>query len=128
MQTQFTSEIIYPAIRRILVDPARVEPLIRLWEKQSDSNQFDGEVLLAAAVLMTGQQIPSPVTALSVSRGLAGQPVWEGLVYLALSLDRLGRGESLSPAFAPIVADAVQAACRALEQAGNHIHFKPIEK
>ncbi len=128
MQTQFTSEIIYPAIRRILADPARVELLIRLWEKQSDSNHLDGDVLLAAAILMTGQQVPSPVTALSISRGLSGQPVWEGLVYLALSLDRLSQGESLSPAFAPIVAEAVQAACRALVQAGNHIHFIPSEK
>ncbi len=123
MLTPFSQETTVPVIRVVLSNAARADQLIRLWEKQCDGGDLDGQVLLAASVLMTGQQVPSPATALSISHSLIGQPAWDGLVYLALALGELCQQESLSPVFFPIIQDAVRAASLTLVNLSSKTHF-----
>ncbi len=119
METGPFQDFAFATIRLVIPDPSRSEALIRLWEKQCDGSGFDLQILLAASVVMIGQQVPSPATALSVSRGLAGQPVWEALVHLAQALGSLGAKPHLSLVFFPVVLEAVQAAARKLDQFGS---------
>jgi hypothetical protein len=119
MPESLTQESAFATVRALVPDPSRSEALIALWEKQGDGSGFDLQILLAASVVMIGQQVPSPVTALSVSQGLAGQPVWEALVHLAQALGSLGSRAHLSPAFSPVVLEAVQASAKKLDEFGS---------
>lgn len=95
--------------------------LTGLWLKQSDKSNLDSQVLLAAAVLMLGIERPSPAAALSASRSLSGQAVWEGLIALAHAMAALNTPAPLSPVFAALVGAAVAAAAERLRQRADGI-------
>lgn len=119
MQILFSENSTYPIVQAILSDAARAEALIRLWEKQASRSDEDWQVLLVAALLMTGEELPSTVMALSVSAGLWGQRSCEALATLAFALGRLGGPESLPPVFALVVCDALKASSQTLAAVGE---------
>lgn len=106
----------FATVQAVLGSDDRAQALARLWEKQRNGSQPDAQVLLAAAVLMTGKDQPSPAAALSAAQGLAGRPAGDGLVALVQALAAFDHTRPLSPVYANLVAAALQAVAVRLSQ------------
>ena len=102
----------------------RADALLAHWRKTAPGDlEYDTEhldLLRVAGIIMAGQQRPSVITAVSTASSLQSSPAWNGLVYLAMSLESFSEVQALQPSIEILVQQTVVAAQEEIARCLEH--------
>ena len=102
----------------------RSEELHSHWRNTSPES-VEGDVdhiglLHVSAMIMAGKQEPSIIAAISTASSLQSTPAWDGLAYLASSLESFMEVQSLTPSIQILVQQTVIAAQEEISRSIDH--------